>query len=66
LAVENSSILIECGMFLGVSDNEQRNNDEFPFSVEELDAVIISYTHLDHSGRSPLLIKAGYIYIMLW
>ena len=56
----NNKILIECGMFQGGSDNEQRNNDEFPFSVKELDAVIISHAHLDHSGRLPLLIKAGF------
>ena len=60
IEVGNSKILIECGMFQGVSENEQRNNDEFPFSVTELDAVIISHAHLDHSGRLPILIKAGF------
>ena len=47
-------------MFQGTSDHEQYNSDEFPFSVKELDAVIISHAHLDHSGRLPLLIKAGF------
>ena len=56
IEVAKCKILIECSMFQGGSDNEQRNNDEFPFSVEELDAVIISYTHLEHSGRLPLLL----------
>jgi metallo-beta-lactamase family protein len=60
IEVANSKILIECGMFQGASEHEQRNNDEFPFSVQELDAVIISHAHLDHSGRLPLLIKAGF------
>ena len=60
IEVANSKILIECGMFQGASEHEQRNSDEFPFLVEELDAVIISHAHLDHSGRLPVLTKAGF------
>lgn len=60
IEIANSKILVECGMFQGTREHEQRNNDEFPFSVKELDAVIISHAHLDHSGRLPILIKAGF------
>jgi metallo-beta-lactamase family protein len=60
IEVANSKILVECGMFQGASEHEQRNSDEFPFLVEELDAVIISHAHLDHSGRLPVLTKAGF------
>lgn len=60
IEVSNNKILVECGMFQGVSEHAQHNDDEFPFSVKELDAVIISHAHLDHSGRLPILIKAGF------
>lgn len=60
IEVAKSKILVECGMFQGAGGHEQRNDDEFPFSVKELDAVIISHAHLDHSGRLPMLIKAGF------
>lgn len=53
-------ILLDCGLFQGSHKDEQRNQADFPFRVEEIDAVILSHAHLDHSGRIPLLIKAGY------
>ena len=53
-------ILLECGLFQGGREQEQRNWDDFPFAIEQLDAVIISHAHIDHSGRVPLLVKRGY------
>jgi metallo-beta-lactamase family protein len=58
LQVNDKNILLECGMIQG--GHEQRNHTPLPFNVNDLDAVIISHAHLDHSGRLPLLIKAGY------
>jgi len=60
LQVNNKNILIECGMLQGGHDHERHNNDPFPFIASELDAVIISHAHLDHSGRLPMLIKEGF------
>jgi len=34
IEVANNKILVECGMFQGASEHEQRNSDEFPFSVK--------------------------------
>jgi metallo-beta-lactamase family protein len=53
-------LLLECGLVQGVPDEEARNREPFPFDVAEIDAVIISHSHIDHSGRVPLLVKQGY------
>jgi metallo-beta-lactamase family protein len=44
----------------GQADEEARNREPFPFAVAEIDAVVISHSHIDHSGRVPLLVKQGY------
>ena len=54
------TVLLECGLIQGGSENEDRNRDPFPFSVGDIDAVVLSHAHIDHSGRVPLLAKRGY------
>jgi len=56
----NSRILLECGLVQGAQDEEARNREPFPFSVGDIDAVVVSHSHIDHSGRIPLLVKQGY------
>ena len=53
-------VLLECGLIQGGGDNERRNADAFPVDVDDIDAVILSHAHIDHSGRVPLLAKRGY------
>jgi metallo-beta-lactamase family protein len=53
-------VLLECGMFQGSPEVEARNHEPFPFDAGSLDAVVLSHAHLDHSGRLPMLVKAGY------
>ena len=60
LQVNNKNILLDCGMFQGSREHEKHNHDPFPFDVSELDAVIVSHAHLDHTGRLPMLIKEGF------
>jgi metallo-beta-lactamase family protein len=55
-----SRIVLECGLVQGMADEEARNREAFPFTAEEIDAVVISHSHIDHSGRVPLLVKQGY------
>lgn len=54
------TILLECGLVQGGHTAEKRNRDPFPFSTDEIDAVILSHAHIDHSGRVPLLVRRGY------
>ena len=60
LTTDSSRILLECGLFQGGREQEKANRDSFPFSVEKLDAVVLSHAHLDHSGRLPKLVQDGF------
>lgn len=53
-------VLVDCGLLQGAPADEARNSKPFPFNPQQIDAVILTHAHLDHSGRLPLLIKAGY------
>ncbi|MGA7801422.1 MAG: MBL fold metallo-hydrolase [Gammaproteobacteria bacterium] len=53
-------LLVDCGLIQGSAADERRNRDPFPFPPNKIDAVVLTHAHLDHSGRIPLLIKAGY------
>jgi len=60
LRAGDSCLLVECGLIQGSPQHERHNNDPFPFELADIDAVVITHAHLDHSGRIPLLIKRGY------
>ena len=53
-------VLLDCGMVQGGPERHERNREAFPFDPSELTAVILSHAHIDHTGRLPLLLKAGY------
>lgn len=59
LDIHGKQILLDCGMFQGLPDVQERNRS-LPFAPESIDAVIISHAHLDHCGMLPLLVKRGY------
>jgi len=54
------TILLECGLVQGGRQREARNREYFPFDVGQIDAVVLSHAHIDHSGRLPLLVHRGY------
>lgn len=60
LEVAGRRVLLDCGLIQGSYESEQRNRDPFPFDPAAIDAVVLSHAHIDHSGRIPLLVKAGY------
>ncbi len=53
-------ILLDCGLFQGFKVLRERNWAAFPMPVKEIDAVVLSHAHLDHSGYLPSLVKQGY------
>lgn len=59
LRTDHSTILLECGLHQG-RGADQANEARFAFKVAEIDAVVLSHAHLDHSGLLPRLVKEGY------
>lgn len=57
---EGAQILLDCGMRQGRREEQEGNRSAFPFNANELDAVVISHAHIDHSGLLPKLTAAGY------
>lgn len=53
-------VLVDCGLLQGSREHESHNADPFPFEPKEIDAVVLSHAHIDHSGRLPLLVKRGF------
>ncbi|GAB3103239.1 MBL fold metallo-hydrolase [Aestuariicella hydrocarbonica] len=60
LSVNDSRILLDCGLFQGRREEEAGNLKPLPYAVDDIDAVVLSHAHLDHSGRLPLLVSQGY------
>lgn len=60
LETSGARVLLECGLFQGVKEDEESNRAPFPFDIKSIDAVVLSHAHLDHTGRIPKLIKDGY------
>lgn len=53
-------ILLDCGLFQGQDAYNDENNLKFLFRPEEIDCVVLSHAHIDHSGRIPKLVKEGF------
>jgi metallo-beta-lactamase family protein len=59
LQVGNYNILIDCGLDYE-KGTYQEANLIFPFKPEDIDLVILTHAHIDHSGNLPTLVRAGY------
>jgi metallo-beta-lactamase family protein len=53
-------LLVDCGLFQGGYELERRNRAAFPFAPYQLDAVLLTHAHLDHTGLVPRLCAEGY------
>jgi metallo-beta-lactamase family protein len=53
-------ILLDCGMFQGMGKDTDAMNRKFGFNPEEVDVMILSHAHIDHSGLIPKLVKEGF------
>jgi metallo-beta-lactamase family protein len=60
VASGSRKVLVDCGLFQGFKQLRLRNWESLPISPAELDAVVLTHAHLDHSGHLPLLVKEGF------
>lgn len=60
LRVGGRTVLLDCGMFQGRRSESTQKNLELPAPLAEIDAVVLSHAHIDHSGRLPFLVNRGY------
>lgn len=60
LKINGHTLLLECGLYQGKRAEAFKRNRDFYFPVDEVDAVILSHAHIDHSGNLPNLVKNGY------
>ncbi len=60
LEVNYKKIMIDCGLFQGLKELRLKNWEDIPPDFKELDLVLLTHAHLDHSGYLPVLVKNGY------
>ena len=60
LEVDDTRILLDCGLYQGRRAEAYERNRTFAFKPETLMAVILSHAHMDHSGNLPNLVKQGF------
>ncbi len=52
--------LVDCGMYQGQATDELQNESPFLFDVSEIDFMLLTHAHIDHSGRIPKLYNEGF------
>lgn len=53
-------ILIDCGLYQGKAAEERENYADFPYNVNDIDFLLLTHAHIDHSGKIPKLYVDGY------
>ena len=56
----SAAFLIDCGMHQGGAKEDAQNRARFPFEPAEIDFVLLTHAHIDHSGLLPRLAKLGF------
>lgn len=56
---DQRSLLIDCGMFQGI-DAKENGDMSIDFALDGIDALLVTHVHIDHIGRIPYLLEAGF------
>jgi len=60
LETETKKTLVDCGLYQGYKELRLRNWAQLPISPKNIDAVVLTHAHIDHTGYIPLLVKQGF------
>lgn len=60
LETPEQNIMVDCGMFQGLKELREINWQPLPIDASEIDVVLLTHGHLDHTGYLPRLVKEGY------
>lgn len=60
LHINGKKILLECGLFQGKRSETYSRNKNFIFNPSEIDVMLLSHAHIDHSGNIPNLVRSGF------
>jgi metallo-beta-lactamase family protein len=60
LELDNKKVLIDCGLFQGAKELRLRNWDHLPVKPAEIDFIIITHAHIDHTGYLPRVLRDGF------
>jgi metallo-beta-lactamase family protein len=61
LTLDNGfTILLDCGLYQGNSDDLETFNDNWLFDPAKIDCMVLSHAHIDHTGKIPKLVKDGF------
>lgn len=60
IQVGEKKILLDCGLYQGKREEARALNEWVPDSLRDLSAIVLSHGHLDHCGKLPVLVRAGY------
>jgi len=60
LEINGAKLLLDCGLFQGKRAESYERNRRLPFAAHQVQAMILSHAHIDHSGNLPNLVKSGF------
>ena len=60
IETEDKKFLLDCGLYQGQQKETMLNTDQFMYNPAEIDFVLLSHAHIDHSGRIPKLYVDGF------
>ena len=60
IEAEGRKLMVDCGLFQGLKQLRLRNWAPLPLHPRDIDTVLLTHAHLDHSGYLPVLVREGY------